>query len=174
VLGGKAGAAAHPAKGGQACRTRSSSSTVLTSARKTRGAEDDHYDLVEFVETSEPHPIAYNVYLNEAGTRMTVVQIHPDSASMEFHTEMAGPPFTRFVELIELSTMDVYGKPSDAVLEQLRKRFGCWERDGDRARAPCRVHSVRLPLRAIDRRHPPPASIAGLSNYLQGLPNYLA
>jgi hypothetical protein len=25
-------------------------------------------DLVEFVQTSEPHPIAYNVYLSEAGT----------------------------------------------------------------------------------------------------------
>jgi hypothetical protein len=79
-------------------------------------------DLVEFVETSEPHPIAYNVYLNEAGTRMTVVQIHPDSASVEFHMEVAGPAFTRFVELIELSTMDVYGKPSDALLEQLRQK----------------------------------------------------
>ena len=39
--------------------------------------------------------------------------------------EVAGPAFTRFVELIELSTMDVYGKPCDALLEQLRKRFGC-------------------------------------------------
>jgi len=36
--------------------------------------------------------------------------------------EVAGPAFTRFVELIELSTMDVYGKPCDALLEQLRKK----------------------------------------------------
>ena len=28
------------------------------------------HDLVEFVESNEPRPIAYNVYLNESGTRM--------------------------------------------------------------------------------------------------------
>lgn len=79
-------------------------------------------DLVEFVESNEPRPIAYSVYLNESGTRMTVVQVHPDSASMEFHLKVAGPAFAKFADLIKLSTMDVYGKPSDAVLAQLRQK----------------------------------------------------
>jgi len=80
------------------------------------------HDLVEFVESNEPRPIAYNVYLNESGSRMTVVQVHPDSASMEFHMEVAGPAFSKFVELIKLSTMDVYGKPSDDLLGQIRHK----------------------------------------------------
>src|SRR6266545_4508517 len=79
-------------------------------------------DLVEFVESNEPRPIAYNVYLDERGTRMTVVQVHPDSASMEFHMQVAAPAFAKLVQLIRLSTMDVYGKPSDAVLEALRRK----------------------------------------------------
>ncbi len=79
-------------------------------------------DLVEFVESNEPRPIAYNVYLDERGTRMTVVQVHPDSASMEFHMQVAAPAFAKMVQLIRLSTMDVYGKPSDAVLEALRRK----------------------------------------------------
>jgi hypothetical protein len=81
------------------------------------------HDLVEFVESNEPRPIAYNVYLNESGSRMTVVQVHPDSASMEFHMEVAGPAFSKFVELIKLSTMDVYGKPSDDLVEQIRQKI---------------------------------------------------
>jgi len=80
------------------------------------------HDLVEFVKSNEPRPIAYNVYLNESGTRMTIVQVHPDSASMEFHLKVAGPAFPRFVELIKLSTMDIYGKPSDDLLEQTRRK----------------------------------------------------
>jgi quinol monooxygenase YgiN len=79
-------------------------------------------DLVDFVESHEPRPIAYNVYLDAGGTRMTVVQVHPDSASMEFHMNVAGPAFAKFVELIRLSTMDVYGTPSDELLEALRRK----------------------------------------------------
>lgn len=78
--------------------------------------------LVEFVEASEPRPLAYRVYLDDGGSRMTVMQIHPDSASMEFHMRVAAPAFRRFVGLITLKRMDVYGKPSDEVLEQLRQK----------------------------------------------------
>jgi len=78
--------------------------------------------LVDFVESNEPRPIAYNVYLNESGTRMTVVQVHPDSASMEFHMKVAGTAFPRFAELIRLSAMDVYGEPSADLLEQLHRK----------------------------------------------------
>lgn len=80
-------------------------------------------ELVEFVETNEPRPIAYNVHINDEGTLMTVVQVHPDSASMEHHMQLAGPAFPKFVELLKLRTMDVYGRPSDALLEQLRQKI---------------------------------------------------
>jgi len=79
--------------------------------------------LVEFVETNEPRPIAYHVYLDEEGKRMTVVQVHPDSASMQFHMEIAGPAFPKFADLIQLRTMDVFGKPSEELMEQLRRKI---------------------------------------------------
>jgi hypothetical protein len=53
---------------------------------------------------------------------MTVVAIHPDSASMEFHMEVAGPMFRKFTEFINLSTIEVYGQVSDKVLNQLRQK----------------------------------------------------
>ncbi|HSL27482.1 MAG TPA: hypothetical protein VLA54_14500 [Acidimicrobiia bacterium] len=80
-------------------------------------------ELARFVETNEPRPLAYTVYLDDAGTGMTVLQIHPDSASMESHLEVAGSVFARFAELIKLSRMDVYGQPSEKLLDQLRGKI---------------------------------------------------
>lgn len=79
-------------------------------------------ELVEFVQASEPQTVAYNVYFSQDGTQMTVVQVHVDSASMEFHIKTAGPAFSKFRELIKLSTMDIYGKPSSSLLEQMRQK----------------------------------------------------
>ena len=79
-------------------------------------------ELVEFVEANEADPIAYNIYFDENGSRMTVVQIHSNSASMEFHMKVAAPVFRRFTELLTLSRVDFYGKPSDRLLEQMRQK----------------------------------------------------
>jgi hypothetical protein len=79
-------------------------------------------ELVEFVRSNEPRPIAYEIYFDEARSRMTVVQVHPDSASMEYHMTIAGPAFAGFAELITLSTLDVNGKPSEELLELLRRK----------------------------------------------------
>jgi quinol monooxygenase YgiN len=79
-------------------------------------------ELVEFVEANEADPIAYNVYFDEDGTRMTVLQVHPSSASMELHLEAAGPVFRKFTELVKLARVDFYGRPSDALLEQMRQK----------------------------------------------------
>jgi len=77
-------------------------------------------ELVAFVEANEAEPLAYDIYLDEAGTMMTVVQIHPDSASLERHLTVAGPVFRRFADLLTLVNVDVYGRASEAALEQIR------------------------------------------------------
>jgi hypothetical protein len=79
-------------------------------------------ELVEFVEANETEPIAYRIYIDEDGTRMTVVQIHPSSASMERHMKVAGPIFQKFTDLVVLSRIDLYGRPSDALVEQMRRK----------------------------------------------------
>jgi hypothetical protein len=79
-------------------------------------------ELVEFVRSNEPRPIVYEVYVDHTESRMTIVQVHPDSASMEYHMTVAGPAFAGFAELVTLSTLDVYGKPSEELLELLRRK----------------------------------------------------
>lgn len=79
-------------------------------------------ELVDFVDANEPQLIAYNVYLNESGTRITVVHVHPDSASLELHMKVAGPAFPSFTELVMLSMIEIYGKLSDNLLKLLRQK----------------------------------------------------
>jgi quinol monooxygenase YgiN len=79
-------------------------------------------ELAAFVEANEPRTVAYRVHLSRDGSRMTVIQVHVDSASMEFHMRTAGPAFAKFERLIELLTLDIYGKPSDALLQQLTQK----------------------------------------------------
>jgi hypothetical protein len=79
-------------------------------------------ESVEFVETNEPELIAYYVYLNEDGNQMTVVHVHSGSASLEFHMLVAGPLFPKFTAFIRLLRIDVFGSPSDHLVEQLRQK----------------------------------------------------
>jgi CHASE2 domain-containing sensor protein len=59
--------------------------TYMIQRGKTEEARKRIAELVDFVETNEPRMIAFNVYFDEEGSKLTVVQVHPDSASMEFH-----------------------------------------------------------------------------------------
>jgi len=79
-------------------------------------------ELAEFVEANEPDPISYQVFFTDGGGWMTVLQVHPDSASMERHMEVAGPVFAKFADLLVLRTIDIYGSPSEKVVEQLRRK----------------------------------------------------
>ena len=83
-------------------------------------------ELVEFVEANEPLLLAYNVYFSDDGARMTVVQVHSDSPSLEYHMEIAGPVFRRFVELVTLKSIHIYGEPSEKLLGSRMRRHDCW------------------------------------------------
>jgi hypothetical protein len=79
-------------------------------------------ELAEFVEVNLPEVLAYNIYLSDDGGEMTVVHIHADSASLEKHLEIGGPVFRRFTDLVALSSIHVYGEPSERALEQLHAK----------------------------------------------------
>lgn len=79
-------------------------------------------ELAEFVKANEPRLISYNVYFNEEETQMTVIHIHPDSASLEFHLKIAGQAFQGFLRLLRNLTIDLYGDPDKKVLDELHKK----------------------------------------------------
>lgn len=79
-------------------------------------------DLAAFVETNVPQLISYGFFLDEHRRQMTVVAIHPDSASLQFHMDVGSAEFRKFADLIDLSRIEVYGRVSDAVLERLHQK----------------------------------------------------
>jgi hypothetical protein len=79
-------------------------------------------ELATFVETKEPRAISYNIYLSEDNKHLTVAQIHPNAASLEYHMEIAGPAFPKFKEMVRLKSIDIYGKPSEKLLQQLHRK----------------------------------------------------
>ena len=78
--------------------------------------------LAGFVEANVPQLISYAFYLNEGQTEMTVVAVHPDSASLEYHMDVGGPEFRKFADLIELRRIEVYGGVTDSVRERLYQK----------------------------------------------------
>jgi len=82
--------------------------------------------LVDFIEANEPRLLAFNEYANEAGTEVAVVQVHTDADSMAFHMEVvAERAAAAYAETVDATTgIQVFGTPSDAVVEMLRRQAG--------------------------------------------------
>jgi hypothetical protein len=85
-------------------------------------------ELAVFIDANEPRILTYHVYLSEDGTQMTVVHLHPDSASLDYHMDVAGPAFRKFAHLLTMSSIRIYGEPSERALRQLHEKaqmLGC-------------------------------------------------
>jgi hypothetical protein len=80
-------------------------------------------ELADFVEANEPGLVSYSAYFNEDGSRMSVMHIHADAASLDYHLEVAGPLFENFAGLVRLESIRIYGEPSEATLERLRGKL---------------------------------------------------
>jgi hypothetical protein len=105
-------------------------------------------ELVDFVEAHEPQLIAYAFHIGEDGGEMTVVAVHPDSASLELHIEVAGEEFRKLAHLLTLRDIRIYGRPSDRALTLLRQKA---EMLGDGATV-----LVHEPYAGFARRPPTP------------------
>ena len=57
---------------------------------------------------------------------MSVVQIHPDAASMEFHLDVVGDRARQaYAQTLEASTgIQVFGTPTERILRMLRQQAG--------------------------------------------------
>jgi hypothetical protein len=84
-------------------------------------------EFVRSIEAEEPRLIAFNAYVNDEGTELSVVQVHPDADSMLFHMGVArehiSAAYGEYFDNSSSST-EIYGKPNDAVLEMMGQLAG--------------------------------------------------
>ncbi len=78
--------------------------------------------LARFVEEHMPRLLSYAFFLDAGRTTMTLVAVHPDSASLEFHMDEGNEEFRKFAELIDLQRIEVYGAASEGVLDRLHRK----------------------------------------------------
>jgi quinol monooxygenase YgiN len=92
---------------------------------KTEDARKHIAELVDFVETNEPRMIAFHCFFDEEGSKLTIVQVYPDSASMEFHMEVNAKHFTTAFDYLESQlSEEIYGPISETLASELAK----WDR----------------------------------------------
>jgi hypothetical protein len=82
--------------------------------------------LADFIEANEPRLMAFNEYVNDEGTEVAVVQVHPDTDSFEFHMGVVRERAARaYSETLDATTgIHVYGTPTTTILELLKSAAG--------------------------------------------------
>jgi hypothetical protein len=82
--------------------------------------------LVEFVEQNEPQLIAFNEYVNDNGTEVTVIQVHPDAASMQKHLGIIGERAAQaYDETLDATVaIQIFGPVDPQMLATMRTQAG--------------------------------------------------
>ena len=76
----------------------------------------EHADLIE---VNEPRLVAFHVYFDEEGSTASVVQVHPDSASMEFHMKVIADHVSGAFDYIDRIVSEQYFGPMSESLAEL-------------------------------------------------------
>jgi hypothetical protein len=96
--------------------------------------EHDH-EATEIVDSEEPRVIAFNTWSSDDQAEVSCIQVHPDAESLDAHLKIF---YERLGELagdaLETYEIDIYGTPSEGVLESMQQVPG----------AQVRVHPVHL------------------------------
>jgi hypothetical protein len=77
--------------------------------------------ILGIVEPHEPQLIAFHQFLNEDGTEMTSIQVHPDTTSMDLHMQVLrdnwDESFGEYGQILEVISVEYYGTPPQSALE---------------------------------------------------------
>jgi hypothetical protein len=102
---------------------------VFISNRRIKEGKFDEYAQnyrqgVEMIEANKPGTVAHLAYANEDGTEASIVHVFPDAESMELHMQGVDELAKKAFEFMEIVSFEIYGKPSDSVLEAMKKIAG--------------------------------------------------
>lgn len=76
---------------------------------------------IKDLEADKPRTVVQLFYLDEDGTEMSVVHIFPDAEAFELHMEGVEERVAAAYEFVESRAVEIYGTPSDRVLESMRQ-----------------------------------------------------
>lgn len=91
---------------------------------KLEGYKEYYRQVAEMTEANKPGTVAHLAYVNEDGTELSIIHIFPDAESMELHMQGVDELAKKAYEFIEIVSFEIYGNPSDAVLDMMMKIVG--------------------------------------------------
>jgi len=105
---------------------------VITKFRVKEGKLEDlqryYGKILSTVETNEPQIIAMHAFVNETGTEMTSIQVHPNTASLDFHMQVLkenwDESYSQYGQMMEVLSVEYYGTAPESALEMDRQ--GPW------------------------------------------------
>jgi quinol monooxygenase YgiN len=92
-------------------------STVGIKEGKLEDFTRTYKEVVETVREHEPRLIAFHGFVNKDGTEMTIIQVHPDTASMDLHMQVLRDKLGEHVaralgpDLIEPNASSITARP---------------------------------------------------------------
>ena len=79
-------------------------------------------EFCTYIEANEPRLLHFGFCTNEEGTELTVVQVHPDPASMAFHMQVIAEHMVQAYEYLGATVShQLYGSLNDALVEQVNR-----------------------------------------------------
>lgn len=88
---------------------------------KLDGFKERNRQVAQFMEANKPGTVAFLAYLNEDGSEVSIVHVFPDAEAMEQHMEGVGERAKGAAEFLEFRLLEVYGSPSDKVLQMMEQ-----------------------------------------------------
>ena len=93
-------------------------------AGKLDGYKQYYRQVADLTEANKPGTVAHLAYVNEDGTELSIVHIFPDAESMELHMQGVDELAKKAFEFVDIVSFEIYGKPSDTVLEKMMQIVG--------------------------------------------------
>lgn len=78
----------------------------------------------EWIEANKPDTVAFLVYVNEDGTEVSIIHVFPDGDAMSLHMQGVGDRAKGAYEFLEPVSIEIYGTPTEAVLEMMKQITG--------------------------------------------------
>ena len=91
---------------------------------KLEGNKQYYRQVAEQAKANKPGTIAHLAYLNEEGSEQSIIHIFPDAESMELHMIGVDKLAKKAYEYVEILSFEIYGKPTDTVVERMMQIVG--------------------------------------------------
>lgn len=89
---------------------------------KQEQARNHLRELVAHVEANEPRLVCFHVYFDDRGSKVSIVQVHPDAESMEEHLKVVSDHMTACYDYLEAGVSEhEFGEPTPSLTSTLQQ-----------------------------------------------------